>query len=172
MQQKTARSDGGSARHETAGLPARLPAPGEGKRGEQGYLGYLLRQAQAAVRLSMERTLADLGVTPPQFAVLTMLNAYHGLSGADVARLTFLTPQTINVIVRNLERMGAIAKTADAEHGRILRLMATTKGQALLKRCRGRVMEVEARLSGLVGRDEERVVRRWLSAVGEALGKN
>ena len=32
-------------------------------------------------------------------------------------------------------------------------------------------MEVEDRLSGLVGRDEERVVRRWLSAVGEALAK-
>jgi hypothetical protein len=43
------------------------PPPGEGKRGEQGYLAYLLRQAQAAARLAMERALADLGVTPPQF---------------------------------------------------------------------------------------------------------
>lgn len=59
----------------------RVPAPGEGKRGEDGYLGYLLRQAHAAVRLTMERTLADLGVTSPQFAVLTMLKAYPGLSG-------------------------------------------------------------------------------------------
>ena len=56
----------------------RVPAPGEGKRGEDGYLGYLLRQAHAAVRLTMERTLADLGVTSPQFAVLTMLKAYPG----------------------------------------------------------------------------------------------
>ena len=37
---------------------------------------------------------------------------------------------------------------------------------------RARVMEVEDRLAGLAGRDEERVVRRWLSAVGEALTKN
>ena len=51
----------------------RPPPPGEGKRGEQGYLAYLLRQAQAATRLRMERALADLGVTPPQFVVLTML---------------------------------------------------------------------------------------------------
>ncbi|MEC4864440.1 MarR family winged helix-turn-helix transcriptional regulator, partial [Klebsiella pneumoniae] len=95
----------------------RLPGPGEGKRGEEGYLGYLLRQAHAAVRLTMERTLADLGVTPPQFAVLTMLNAYPGLSGADVARLTFLTPQTVGVIIRNLERDGAIAMTPHPVHG-------------------------------------------------------
>ena len=62
------------SRGKTAGSGAvQVPAPGEGKRGEQGYLGYLLRQAHAAVRLTMERTLADLGVTSPQFAVLTML---------------------------------------------------------------------------------------------------
>lgn len=148
-----------------------LPKPGEGKRGAQGHLGYLVRQASVAVRAAMEKALADVEVTPPQFSVLTMIVAYPGASGADLARLTFLTPQTINVIVRNLERMGAIAKSADAEHGRILRLTATAKGQALLKRCRSRVMEVEDRLGGLLGRDEERVVRRWLSAVGEALTK-
>lgn len=151
--------------------PAAVPRAGEGKRGAEGHLGYLVRQASVAVRAAMEKALADLEITPPQFSVLTMIVAYPGLSGADLARLTFLTPQTINVIVRNLERAGAIEKSAHAVHGRILQLTATAKGQALLKRCRGRVMEVDDRLSGLVGRDEERVVRRWLSAVGEALGK-
>ena len=73
----------------------RPPPPGQGKRGEQGHLAYLLRQAQAATRLAMERALADLGVTPPQFVVLTMLRAYPGLSGADLARVAMLTPQTI-----------------------------------------------------------------------------
>jgi len=93
---------------ETKSRPARAPAtspppPGQGKRGESGYLGYLLRQAQAASRLSLERALADLGATPPQFVVLTMLKAYPGLSGADLARVAILTPQTVSVIIRNLE---------------------------------------------------------------------
>ena len=153
------------------GRPASVPRPGEGKRGAQGHLGYLVRQASVAVRAAMEKALADLEITPPQFSVLTMIVAYPGVSGAELARLTFLTPQTINVIVGNLEKAGAIRKSADAEHGRILRLAATAKGQALLKRCRSRVMEVEDRLGGLVSRDDEKVVRRWLSAVGEALAK-
>ena len=151
--------------------PVAVPRPGEGKRGSEGHLGYLVRQASVAVRAAMEKALAELEITPPQFSVLTMIVAYPGVSGADLARLTFLTPQTINVIVRNLEKAGAIEKSAHAVHGRILQLTATAKGQALLKRCRSRVMEVDARLSGLIGRDEERVVRRWLSAVGEALGR-
>lgn len=149
--------------------PPAVPRPGEGKRGPEGHLGYLVRQASAAVRLAMDRALADLEVTAPQFAVLTMIVAYPGVSGADLARLTFLTPQTVNVIVRNLERAGAIEKSAHALHGRILQLTATAKGQALLRRCRARVMEIESRIAGLAGRDEEKVVRRWLSAVAEKL---
>lgn len=150
-----------------------IPKPGEGKRGPEGYLGYLVRQAGVAVRTAMDRSLAGQGLTSPQFAVLTMIEAYPGASGADLARLTFLTPQTINVIVRNLERDGAIEKTAHATHGRILRLSATAKGQALLKRCRSRVAEVEAELASLLGRrDEQKTVRRWLSAVAEKLAED
>jgi hypothetical protein len=54
-----------------------IPKPGEGKRGESGHLAYLLRQAAGAVRLRFERNLADLGVTSPQFLVLTMLDSYR-----------------------------------------------------------------------------------------------
>ena len=82
--------------------PPAIPPIEEGKRGPQGHLGYLVRQANVAVRAALERALADTGATTPQFAVLTMIVAYPGISGADLARLTFLTPQTINVIVRNL----------------------------------------------------------------------
>src|SRR5690349_17914120 len=56
-------------RNKPAGNPVlamiRPPPPGEGKRGEQGYFGYLLRQAHAAARLTMERALARLGITTP-----------------------------------------------------------------------------------------------------------
>lgn len=150
----------------------RLPRAGEGKRGPEGHLGYLVRQANVAVRAAMEKALADLDVTPPQFAVLTMIVSYPAVSGADLARLTFLTPQTINVIVRNLVRAGAVEKSPDAVHGRILRLNATARGETLLKRCRGRVMEVEEQIASLLGRDEERVVRRWLGALGEKLAED
>jgi DNA-binding MarR family transcriptional regulator len=150
---------------DAADRPARPPAPGEGKRGEQGYLGYLLRQAQAAVRLTMERTLADLGVTAPQFAVLTMLKAYPGLSGADVARLTFLTAQTVGVIIRNLERDGAIKKTPHPVHGRILQWTLTPRGATLLKECRSRVQAVERRLAAGLDAKAETTIRRWLAGI-------
>ena len=89
-----------------------VPQPGEGKRGEQGYLGYLLRQASVAVRTRMERDFSEEDVTPPQFAVLTMVRAYPGLSNADLARLSLLTPQTVSVIPK-LDSIGVLGAARD-----------------------------------------------------------
>jgi DNA-binding MarR family transcriptional regulator len=149
----------------------RPPPPGKGKRGEQGYLAYLLRQAQAAARLTMERALAELGVTSPQFAVLTMLRAYPGLSGADLARVALLTPQTIGVIIRNLERDGAIRKTPHPVHGRMLQWTLTRRGATLLDKCRRHVNAVERRLAARLSARAQATVRRWLARVASELGK-
>lgn len=139
-----------------------IPAPGEGKRGVEGHVGYLLRQAAAAYRLRMERALADLGVTPPQFSVLTMLAAYPGLSGADLARLSLLTPQTVSLIVANLERSEAIVRHPHPTHGRVRVIEVSAAGRALLERCKERVRTLEKSLLESLPSDEEQVIRRWL----------
>jgi DNA-binding MarR family transcriptional regulator len=142
-------------------VPA-MPRIGEGKRGEEGYIGYLLRQASAAHRLRLDRALAEFGVTQPQFMVLTMLIAYPGISNADLARLAMLTPQTVSVIVANLDRMGVIARRPHAVHGRIQHIDVTEAGHALVKRGRSRVQAIEQQALGNLTEAEERVVRRWL----------
>ena len=147
----------------------RPPPPGQGKRGEHGYLAYLLRQAQAATRLAMERALADLGATPPQFVVLTMLRAYPGLSGADLARVAMLTPQTTGVIIRNLERDGAIKKTPHPVHGRVLQWTVTRRGAALLDKCRRHAQAIERQLVAGLSANAQRTIRRWLAQIAADL---
>jgi DNA-binding MarR family transcriptional regulator len=147
----------------------RPPRPGRGKRGEKGYLAYLLRQAQAATRLTLERSLTDLGVTPPQFAVLTMLNAYPGLSGADLARVALLTPQTVGVIIRNLERDGAIRNTPHPVHGRVLQWTLTRRGLTLLGQCRRHAKALERRLAAGLSANALVAIRRWLSKIAADL---
>jgi DNA-binding MarR family transcriptional regulator len=145
------------------------PPPGEGKRGESGYLGYLLRQAHAAARLTLERSLGELGVTAPQFVVLTMLKAYPGLSGAELARVALLTPQTVGVIIANLERDRAIQKRPHPVHGRRLQWSLTQRGVTLLEQCRKRAMTQERRLTAALTPKDERVVRRWLAGIALSL---
>src|SRR5882724_13721264 len=162
-------------RSRRAGKPAAsppapaVPPPGQGKRGEQGYLAYLLRQAQAAARLTLERSLWEIGVTPPQFIVLTMLKAYPGLSGADLARVALLTPQTVGVIIRNLERDGAIRKTPHPVHGRVLQWTLTRRGAMLLGQCRRHANALERRLMAGLAPREQLAVRRWLSKIAADL---
>ncbi len=152
----------------TAAVPA--PVPGEGKRGEDGHLGYLLRQASVAFRIRMDRQLAGLGVTQPQFAVLTMVASYPGLSNADLARLSLLTPQTVSLIVGNLKRAGALASTPHAVHGRIRHLSLTPKGEQTLARCKARVQTLEAGLVAGLTKRNELAIRQWLVRVAVAGG--
>jgi DNA-binding MarR family transcriptional regulator len=142
--------------------PSDIPVPGQGKRGEQGYLAYLLRQASVAVRHSIERALEDLDVTQPQFLVMTMINAYPGSSAADIARLAMLTPQTISLIVANLERAGRLTRVVSPTHGRIQRMELTEDGQALLARSRERVHKIEARLNANLSPEHGHAIRSWL----------
>ena len=156
---------------ETPDLPEKpirsveLPVVGEGKRGESGHLGYLLRQAQGSFRLRLERSLADLDVTQPQFAVMTMIAAYPGISNADIARLSQLTPQTVSTIIANLLRMGTVTRRPHAIHGRIQQLALTEDGATLLTRCKERVTVLEADLIAGLSAAEEAVIRRWLVGV-------
>jgi DNA-binding MarR family transcriptional regulator len=144
---------------------AKIPDPGEGKRGEAGHLGYLLRQASLAWRARMEHALAEFEVTPPQFAALTMIGAYPGLSSADLARLSLLTPATVVTIIANLKRAGHVTARPHPVHGRILQLELTGKGAAMLARCRRRVTALETELTAGLAAEDERAVRRWLAGV-------
>ncbi|MFT4021703.1 MAG: MarR family winged helix-turn-helix transcriptional regulator [Acinetobacter sp.] len=142
-----------------------LPEVGEGKRGEDGYLGYLLRQAANAYRYRVEQALSDLQLTQPQFAVMTMLGAYPGHSSADLARLALLTPQTMSVIVTNLVKMGLVNRRAHQVHGRIQKLELTNQGKDLLQAAKTRVYGLENAMLAVLSKDDEAVIKKWLVKV-------
>lgn len=142
--------------------PAAIPAVGEGKRGPAGHLGYLLRQAANAHRRRMDRALSSLGLTHPQFLVLTMISAYPGSSNAEIARLAMLTPQTVHAIITGLQQKALIQRQPDGTHGRILNIELTDVGWHLLDRASHRARELELELGRLLSETEGIAVRRWL----------
>ncbi|MHB1871244.1 MAG: MarR family winged helix-turn-helix transcriptional regulator [Steroidobacteraceae bacterium] len=144
---------------------AKIPQVGEGKRGEAGYFGYLLRQAANAQRRRMDRALAAVGLTHPQFLVMTMIRAYPGCSNADIARLAMLTPQTVHAIISTLSLKGLAARRPDLAHGRILNIELTDTGAALLEEGRSRALAVESDLQQMLSTGQARAVRRWLVGV-------
>jgi DNA-binding MarR family transcriptional regulator len=148
---------------------AATPAVGEGKRGASGHIAYLLRQAHGAVRHAMDRDLAETGLTAPQFVVLNLLDAYKGASGAQLARVAQLTPQTMNLIVRKLEAEKWLVRSEPGANGRVLHIELTASGKAKLKICKRIADKVEAKILSLLGPNNEPAVRQWLAAVAVSL---
>jgi DNA-binding MarR family transcriptional regulator len=127
-------------------------------------VGYALKRAQHALRAAMDDALRGYGVTTPQYAALAALERTPGLSGAELARQCFVTPQTMNAIVANLEAAGLVIRRPAPDHGRILRAELTPASRPLLRTCHQAVEAVEARM--VAGLDTEE--RRHLV---EALGR-
>src|SRR5205809_7422896 len=121
-------------------------AIGEGFRGPDGRVGYLLRQAHQAFRAAAQAELGPLGLTLPQYSVLTVADAEPGLSGAELARDSMLTPQTTNEIISLLVASGLLERRPDASDRRLRRMSVTGAGRDLLSRARPAVNAVGPRL--------------------------
>ncbi len=109
-------------------------------------IGYQLKALQQALRQAMDQTLSEIGLTTPQYAALSALEAVPSRSGAELARACFVTPQTMQDILTGLIRAGWIARTPHPNHGRILRADLTPAGEALVAQGQVRVAAVEATL--------------------------
>ena len=108
--------------------------------------GYLIKRTQAVLNAHMTRALHEHGVTLTQFAVLTALAEEPGLSNADLARRAFITPQSMNENLRELEQRVWITRSRHPTHGRILRIELTEEGRTTLQACGATVTVIEQRM--------------------------
>ena len=131
--------------------------------------GYQLRRAQFAYRLALDRALEPTGVTTPQFAVLALLQATPGLSNADLARQSHITPQTMHVILGRLQAAGLLTRRTDPGHRRILLAELTPAGRAVVGECLRRAVAVETSLLGALDAAQQPILLEALTRVGDAL---
>jgi DNA-binding MarR family transcriptional regulator len=132
-------------------------------------LGSDLRRAYYAYRLAMDRALEPIGVTVTQLGVLARLQATPGLSNAELARQTLVTPQTMNVILGRLEAAGLVERRPHPGHGRILLAELTPAGQAVLDRGLSRADAVEACALGALDPDARPLLLELLTRLGDAM---
>ena len=78
---------------------------------------------------------APHGLTATQYTALSVLRAGKGLSNAQLARRSYVTPQSMIEMLGTLEAKGLIERSPSPDHGRILRTELTAKGRRLLSRC-------------------------------------
>jgi len=135
-------------------------------------VGYALKQAQQALRAAMDDALRPHGLTTAQYAALAALEEGGALSGAELARRSFVTPQTMTDIVAKLEAAGLVERQPGGADRRVVRLGLTEAGRSRLAGGHAVVEAVEERmLRGFA--DAERAwlrdaLRRCADALAEA----
>lgn len=132
-------------------------------------IGFSLKLAQHALRTHMDAALQQIGLTTPQYAVLTFLEVEPGASNAALARRAFVTPQTMQGILVSLERAGFVKRTPHPEHGRIQTTELTASGRAAQKAASGIVFEVERRLQDAAAPLDPQMVVAMLCRFADAL---
>ncbi len=134
-----------------------------------GRVGYELKRAQHALRLKMDGALKEVGLTTPQYAALSVVEGEEGLSGALLARRCFVTPQTMNGILVNLEKAGLLERRRHPEHGRVLQAYLTDDGGRMLARAHALVESIEGRMLEGLTEDERARLLSVLRGCAEAL---
>ncbi len=132
-------------------------------------VGYQLKVASSALRTAMEGALRPLGMTVTHYATLELLAQRPGLSGAELARGTFVTRQSMHVLLQGLEAEGHVTRSDAAEGGKALPARLTPLGRRRLRLATAAVREVEVRMVAGLGDGERADALRLLRSMADAL---
>lgn len=135
----------------------------------EASVGYALKQAQSALHQAMDEALRPLGLTVAQYVCLELLGRSPGLTNAGLARSAFVTRQSMNLVLRGLQRRGLLSRPAVAQRGRALPSRLTRDGARALRDATEAVRVVEERMLAPLGAASRASLRECLAACAAAL---
>ena len=128
-------------------------------------LGYLLKEASSTLRAAMDDVLRPLGMTITHYSCLELLSQRPGLSNSELARGTFVTRQSMNVLLQALEREGDVTRPSEAPVGKVLPTRLTARGRRRLEQASAAVRSVEVRMLSGLTETEQAAARRILRSM-------
>lgn len=135
----------------------------------QPRLSYVIGRLERVLRRRLAAAVAPAGLTLNGYTVLSVLRVQDGLSNAQLARRSLVTPQSMSEVLTQLVDLDYVRRRAEPGHGRIIRTELTKAGIRALDRCDRAVDEVELELLGGLDTDEVASLRDVLLRCGWAL---
>jgi DNA-binding MarR family transcriptional regulator len=130
---------------------------------------YAIKQVELAIRAHLDDLLGPSGITALQYTALTVLRRRDGLAAAELARNSFVTPQSMADLIRVLEQRGWIQRRRDEGNRRRLLISLTPAGRELLAEYDGKVQALEEEMLAPLSRAEQDAFRRFLNVTRHAL---
>jgi DNA-binding MarR family transcriptional regulator len=135
-------------------------------------LSYVIARLDRVLRRRLTAAVEPTGLTLPAYTALSVLRAQDGLSNAQLARRSLVTPQSMSEVLTLLVDRGYVRRRAEPGHGRIIRTELTKAGSRALERCDRAVDEVEREILGDLDAEEATSLRRVLIRCGRALERD
>jgi len=132
-------------------------------------IGYLLKETASALRASMEAVLRPLGMTVTHYSCLELLAQRPGLSNSELARGTFVTRQSMNVLLQTLERDGFVTRATEPSVGKALPTQLTDSGRRSLAQASAAIRGVEQRMLADLTEDQQTEARQILRSMVASL---
>jgi DNA-binding MarR family transcriptional regulator len=124
----------------------------DGKKLDRYFVGLGLKRAQHELRLAINAELEGLGTNISHVNVLREIQQHPGVSSADLARLAFLTAQTLGQQVIQMQERGLVERQAG--DGRKIRHYLTGSGEKLLAAAMEKVREIDTKVLSDFSDDE------------------
>ncbi|HVC88216.1 MAG TPA: MarR family transcriptional regulator [Gaiellaceae bacterium] len=109
-------------------------------------LSYMIGRLERVLRRRLSAAVEPAGLTLPAYTALSVLRAEDGLSNAELARRSLVTPQSMSEVLVLLVAKGYVRRRAEPGHGRVIRIELTQSGSQALATCDRAVDEVEREL--------------------------
>jgi DNA-binding MarR family transcriptional regulator len=106
-------------------------------------LSYVIGRLDRVLRRRLAAAVEPAGLTVPAYTALSVLRLDDGLSNAQLARRSLITPQSMSEVLGLLVERGFVRRHAAPDHGRVIRTELTAAGIRALDRCDRAVDEVE-----------------------------
>jgi DNA-binding MarR family transcriptional regulator len=109
-------------------------------------VGYLVKRVQQSVRRQCDAALRPSGVSMAQYAAMRALADHPEASASELARLCFVTRQSLQDLLAGLRSAGLVRDAKVPPRGRARSLELTPTGTKRLGAAHTAVMAVESRM--------------------------
>src|SRR6476659_479618 len=91
-------------------------------------VGYLVKRVQQSVRRQCDAALRPSGLSMAQYAAMRALADHPEASASELARLCFVTRQSVQDLLSGLRSSGLVSESDRGSRGRARALMLTVSG--------------------------------------------
>lgn len=124
--------------------------------------GFLLRRAHQISAAVFEEECRDVGLTPAQFGVLTVLNSHPGLGQSSLARALGFDKVTVLRVLRGLESRGYVTRQPAATNKRNVSVSLTRAGLAVFSQAQKPAEKAHKRLLAPLDKEQQTLLMELL----------